>query len=72
MSTVLLRASLALQRSFYPALRRLCVDGDEGRLIISGQVTSYYLKQLAQETIMPVRGPLRLVNQVDVVSGPRR
>ena len=36
-------------------------------LIISGQVTSYYLKQLAQETIMPVRGELSLVNRVAVV-----
>jgi osmotically-inducible protein OsmY len=59
-------AGHALKRSFYPALRRLSVEGTDGVLIISGKVTSYYMKQLAQETVMPVRGSLKLVNRVDV------
>jgi len=61
------QAAQALRLSSHPALRRLIVEGTEQALIISGRVTSYYLKQLAQEAVMPVRGPLELVNRVDVV-----
>jgi hypothetical protein len=66
---VVSQAAHALKRSCHPALRKLAVEGTPETLIISGQVTSYYLKQLAQETIMPVRGGLELVNRVDVVAG---
>jgi hypothetical protein len=58
----------ALKKSSHPALRNLSVEGTEGSLIISGKVSSYYLKQLAQETIMSVREGMRLVNRVDVVN----
>jgi len=61
------QAAHALKKSSHPALRTLRVEGDEGKLIISGRVTSYYLKQLAQETIMSCREGMKLVNQIDVV-----
>jgi hypothetical protein len=57
-----------LHRSSIPALRRLSVDESETRVCISGSVTSYYLKQLAQETIMPVLAHRQLDNQVKVVA----
>jgi hypothetical protein len=60
------QAAHALSKSSHPALRHLSVEDNEGNLIISGKVSSYYLKQLAQETIMPCREGLRLVNRVDV------
>ena len=65
-SSVVTQAAHALRRSLHPALRQLNVESDDRALIISGRVTSYYLKQLAQETIMPVRGELELVNRVNV------
>lgn len=65
-SFVVTQAAHALRRSSHPALRHLRVEETDASLIISGKVTSYYLKQLAQETIMPVRGSLQLVNKVDV------
>jgi len=65
---VVSQAAHALRRSLHPALRYLRVESDDHALIISGRVTSYYLKQLAQETIMPVRGGLELVNRVNVES----
>lgn len=68
-SQVVTQATHALKRSSHPALRTLCVEGTTEALIISGQVTSYYLKQLAQETIMQVRGDLELVNRINVVRG---
>jgi hypothetical protein len=66
-SHVATQATHALRKSSHPALRKLSVEGAEGNLIISGRVTSYYLKQLAQETIMSIREGMRLVNKVDVV-----
>jgi osmotically-inducible protein OsmY len=64
--SVVTQAAHALRRSLHPALRHLNVETDDHALIISGRVASYYLKQLAQETIMPVRGELELVNRVNV------
>ncbi len=61
------QAAHALKKSSHPGLRNLCVEGTEGNLIISGRVNSYYLKQLAQETIMSVREGMHLVNKVDVI-----
>ena len=64
---VVSQAAHALKKSSHPALRNLSVEGTDCSLIISGRVTSYYLKQLAQETIMSVREGLQLVNKVDVI-----
>ncbi len=62
------QAAHALKRSLHPALRYLSVEETDDSLIISGRVNSYYLKQLAQETLMPVRGERQLVNRVNVVA----
>ena len=67
LTTVVTQAAHALKRSSHPALRCLNVEETTETLVISGRVSSYYLKQLAQETIMPVRGGLQLVNKVNVV-----
>jgi len=66
------RAALALGRSPIPALRKLSLEESEAAVVINGRVTSYYLKQLAQETIMPVLGGRSLFNRVAVVreAGP--
>jgi osmotically-inducible protein OsmY len=58
------RVVQALRQSTHPALRRLLVEETETAVVISGRVNSYYLKQLAQETVMPVRGCRDVVNQV--------
>jgi hypothetical protein len=66
-STLSSSASQALRQSPHPALRRLLVEETEELIIISGRVSSYYLKQLAQETLMPLREQRSLLNQVAVV-----
>jgi hypothetical protein len=58
------RAASALRKSSHPALRRLAVEETDTQVVITGRVSSWYLKQLAQETIMPVRGPRDVVNRV--------
>lgn len=60
-------ATQALRQSSHPGLRNLTIQEADGTIIILGRVTSYYLKQLAQETIMPVRGECQLLNRVTVV-----
>jgi hypothetical protein len=60
-------AAEALQQSSHPALRELSVDESDAAIVISGVVTSYYLKQLAQETLRPIRGRRQLVNRVLVI-----
>jgi hypothetical protein len=43
------------------------VEVSEEEIVLLGSVTSYYHKQLAQETIMPLLGPRLLRNRVSVV-----
>ena len=59
----------ALQRSHHLGLRRLGVETRGSFLIITGHVPSYFLKQLAQETVKPHLGQLKIVNHVTVVAG---
>jgi hypothetical protein len=66
-ASVVSGAAEALKRSAHPALRQLRVEETDSAIVISGRVSSYYLKQLAQEAIMPVRGLRELLNQVTVV-----
>jgi len=47
-------------------LRQLRVDRTENEIQLSGQVRSFYHKQLAQEAVRPVMAGMQLVNRVDV------
>jgi osmotically-inducible protein OsmY len=60
-------AAEALKRSAHPALRQLDVQETDSTIVLTGCVSSYYLKQLAQEAVMPVRGVRQLLNQVTVI-----
>jgi hypothetical protein len=61
-------AAEALEQSPLPDLRYLHVAESESEVIITGKVSSYYLKQLAQETVRPALGARRLLNKVVVNS----
>lgn len=56
----------ALHQSPILALRALSLEETDTAVIISGHVSSYYLKQMAQETLRPVLAGRQLVNQVRV------
>lgn len=58
----------ALTSSPLGQLRRLVVTADNTQVVITGQVSSYYLKQMAQETVRPVLGTRTLLNNVEVSS----
>jgi hypothetical protein len=49
-------------------LRRLDVVETESEVVIAGIVSSYYLKQMAQEAVRPSLGGRRLRNNVIVLS----
>ena len=55
-----------LHQSPILALRALSLEETDKAVIISGHVSSYYLKQMAQETLRPVLAGRQLVNQVRV------
>jgi hypothetical protein len=58
---------VVLSSSPIPQLRRLRVESTDVEVVITGQVPSYYLKQLAQETVRPALGTRRLQNRVEVL-----
>ena len=60
-------AALALRQSPIPALRKLVLEETEDAVVIYGHLSSYYLKQMAQETVMPTLGGRELRNRVVVV-----
>lgn len=60
-------AAEALHHNPIPALRVLDVKETEVEIVLSGSVSSYYLKQLAQEAVLPLLGRRRLHNHVNVV-----
>jgi hypothetical protein len=55
-----------LTASPLPQLRRLVVTVNESEVVITGRVSSYYMKQLAQEALRPTIGDRRLLNRVEV------
>jgi hypothetical protein len=56
----------ALTSSPLGQLRRLVVTADSTHVVITGQVSSYYLKQMAQETVRAALGTRTLLNRVEV------
>jgi hypothetical protein len=62
------RAQAALCNSPFYELRELKVDYRDGVLMISGCVSSYYHKQLAQEVVRSVCTDARVVNSIHVES----
>lgn len=55
-----------LLKSSNPELRRLNVRETDDTLQISGRVSCYYLKQMAQESLRAVAAGRRIVNDVVV------
>ena len=56
-----------LKQSSVPALRLVTIQVQEDMIILSGRVPSYYLKQLAQEAVIPHLGQRVLENRITVI-----
>jgi len=61
------RAAMLMRDNPVNDLRRLDVAESDAEIVISGIVSSYYLKQMAQEAIRPALSGRRLRNQVIVL-----
>lgn len=59
-----------LRATRYPQLRRIDCSCCRGLLILRGSVTSYFQKQLAQETLRNLPGKRSILNEVEVVPDP--
>jgi hypothetical protein len=59
----------ALARTGYTWLQRVVVVIDADRLVLRGDVPSFYLKQLAQVTVMALPDAPGLRNELRVISG---
>jgi hypothetical protein len=60
------RAQLALRSSPFYELRELQVEPNNDSLLISGSVSSFYYKQLAQEVVRSVCREIEVVNSIHV------
>ena len=59
-----------LRNSGYHELRLVSCDFHEGVLTLRGQVSSFYLKQVAQELIRRLDGAEEVNNHLEVVAPP--
>ena len=60
------KVSTALRQSPYVQSRNLRFEASEGRVTLRGQVSSWYQKQMAQETLLRLDGVERVENQLEV------
>jgi hypothetical protein len=59
-------AQQCLRRSPYPVAGSVWCEHRHGVLFLRGQLPSYYLKQVAQETVRKFLGEIRIVNSIEV------
>jgi len=65
-SWIVQAAQLRFKSSKYSEIRSLECEFSEGILFLRGRVSSYYLKQLAQEVVRSLEGIEKIVNDVEV------
>lgn len=63
-------AQLRLRNSGYHELRHISCDFHEGVLTLRGHVSTFYLKQLAQELIRRLDGAEEVNNRLEVAIAP--
>ena len=62
-------AQRRLMASAYAGLRSVRCEYRRGALILNGRVSTYFHKQLAQETVRSLPGVTKIVNQISVRRG---
>ena len=61
------KAKTALVESHRYELQNLCVENSDEGLVITGQVSSFFAKQQAQEAIRAAIENVQVINQIEVV-----
>lgn len=65
-SDVAARANQALKQHPNSALRQVIAETSEGRIVLSGNLGSYYAKQIAQEAVFQVSDGIEIENRIRV------
>jgi osmotically-inducible protein OsmY len=65
---VAVSAENLLQERLVLASRQIACEYHEGTLILQGQLSSFYEKQLAQEVVRTLAGVDQVVNKIEVVA----
>ena len=60
--------SNALARNPYFANRNIRIELQEDEIVLKGAVNTYYLKQLAQESVRSLNSSERIRNEIEVIS----
>ena len=60
--------SNALARNPYFANRNVRIELQENEIVLKGSVHTYYLKQLAQESVRSLKSAERIRNEIEVIS----
>lgn len=60
------RVARFLSSRHYPTFRKLAIDVKHGAVTLTGEVQSYYEKQVAMTSCQHVAGVLSLVDEIDV------
>jgi osmotically-inducible protein OsmY len=60
-------AKQQLRAHTHLSMQRIWCEFEEGRLLLQGQVPSFYLKQLAQTAVAKLDGVCQVVNEIEVV-----
>jgi len=58
-----------LNEAHMPGLRHLAVEANNGIVTLSGQVRTYYEKQLGSQRARRVAGVVKLIDQISVAAG---
>jgi osmotically-inducible protein OsmY len=66
LQTIAEAARKRLRESRYGALGWISCECDDGVLLLRGHLSSFYLKQHAQEAVAGVEGVTQVVNKIDV------
>ena len=66
------KIAAALGRCSYIRNSSLRLDVSSGRVVLSGAVPSYFLKQMAQESLRSVEGVEEIQNELEVSSARPR
>lgn len=60
------RISVAIEKNPHLKRRKVHFEAREGCVVLRGSVSSYYQKQMAQESLRRVQGVERIENQLEV------
>jgi osmotically-inducible protein OsmY len=66
------KAEASLRSNSYLALKNVSCELDQGVLTLRGCVPSYYLREMAHETVERLDGVRSVVNEIEVISTCRR